>query len=241
MRLIRPDGIAVFVEYIAPANYVPGRHVLILSDTMRQKHAESLAAESARSEAEALRRAALALTQNLSMDAILDTLLACLADVVPYDSACILFVENDLQLLVARERPRRLRRMEAFVLDSSQHSVLRKILVEKRGFHVKDTNNEPSWTGSRILAEARCWMGVPLIAGYETVGILSIAASSADAFSSEHFRKAKSLAIPAAVGIQNARTQERAAIYASELEVQLKELHKAQRALQEARADTPRA
>ena len=53
-------------------------------------------------------------------------------------------------------------------------------------------------------------------------------------FSAEHLRLAKSLAIPATVAIQNARTHERAEIYAAELELRLDELREAQNALQQA-------
>jgi PAS domain S-box-containing protein len=40
-RLLSRDRQSVFVEYTATANYVPGRHVLILCDNTRQKRAES--------------------------------------------------------------------------------------------------------------------------------------------------------------------------------------------------------
>jgi PAS domain S-box-containing protein len=41
------------------------------------------AAEAARAEAEALRKSTLALSQNLAMNSVLDTLLQCIADLVP--------------------------------------------------------------------------------------------------------------------------------------------------------------
>lgn len=249
-RIARPDGTIRWIWSrafpVRNADQTNGWLVGTALDVTSRKHAEAeisahlAAAEVAKSEADALRRATLALTQNLAMDSILDTLLACVADVVPYSSACVLFVESNLQLLVAREFPRRSRSTGAIVLDSAQHPAIQKVLVEKRSVHVADTKNDPSWTKPRILADARCWMGIPLIASDEMLGLLSIAAISADAFSPEHFRMAKSLALPAAVGIQNARTLERAAIYACELEVQLKELHHARRALQETRAQSPR-
>jgi PAS domain S-box-containing protein len=200
------------------------------------------AAEAARSEAEALRRATLALTQNLAMDSILDTLLACLADVVPYSSACVLFAESDLQLLVAREAPRRAARGSVTILNPAEHPLLNKVLSERRSVFLADTKEDSCWTKARIFTDARCWMGIPLVASEQILGILSIAAAAPHSFTPEHLRMAKSLAIPAAVGIQNARTHERAAIYASELEIQLKALQETRKALQETRAaGAPRA
>ncbi len=53
-------------------------------------------------------------------------------------------------------------------------------------------------------------------------------------FTHEHLRLAKSLAIPAAVAIQNARLYERAEIYGTELEQRLADLQQIQHALQQA-------
>jgi hypothetical protein len=52
-------------------------------------------------------------------------------------------------------------------------------------------------------------------------------------FTREHLRLAKSLALSAAVAIQNARLYERAEIYASELELQVKLLKETQAALEQ--------
>jgi len=49
-------------------------------------------------------------------------------------------------------------------------------------------------------------------------------AKAPSAFTPEHLRLAKSLAIPAAVAIRNARTHERAEIYAAELQARLSDL-----------------
>ncbi len=62
-------------------------------------------AQSAWSEADALRKATLALTQDLRMDSVLDTLLQSLLELVPYESAQILLLESDSRLFVAREAP----------------------------------------------------------------------------------------------------------------------------------------
>jgi PAS domain S-box-containing protein len=200
------------------------------------------AAEAARSEAEALRRATLALTQNLAMDSILDTLLACLADVVPYTSACVLFAETDSQLLVAREAPRRSPRGAFTVLNPTEYPLLNKVLMERKSVLVADTKEDSCWQKCKIFSDACSWMGIPLVASDRILGILSIGASPPHTFTPEHFRVAKSLAIPAAVGIQNARIHELAAIYASELEVQLRTLNQTRKALEQSRSSaTPQA
>jgi PAS domain S-box-containing protein len=211
-------------------------------DVTSRKHAEVdisrhlAAAEAARSEAEALRRSTLALTQNLAMDSILDTLLACLADVVPYTCACVLFAETDSQLLVAREAPRRTARGAFTILNPAEHSMLNKVLRERKSVFVADTKEDSCWQKCKMFSDACCWMGIPLVASDQILGILSIAAAAPHAFTPEHFRMAKSLAIPAAVGIQNARIHELAEIYASELETQLRTLNQTRKALEQSRS-----
>jgi PAS domain S-box-containing protein len=67
--------------------------------------------------------------------------------------------------------------------------------------------------------------------------MLSLGASETDTFSPEHMRLAKSLAVPAAVAIQNARLYERAEIYGAELEKRVADLAHTQQALQQAERD----
>jgi len=68
------------------------------------------------------------------------------------------------------------------------------------------------------------------------VGLLSVCSKEPGRFTRDHFKFAKSLALSAAVAIQNARLYESVAIYASELEVQLKKLKETQSALEQTRS-----
>jgi ATP dependent DNA ligase-like protein len=63
--------------------------------------------------------------------------------------------------------------------------------------------------------------------------LLSVSSKESGRFTREHLRLAKSLALSAAVAIQNARLYERAEIYASELELQVKLLKETQAALEQ--------
>jgi GAF domain-containing protein len=64
--------------------------------------------------------------------------------------------------------------------------------------------------------------------------LLSLGDACANAFTQDHLRLAKSLSIPAAVAIQNARLYERAEIYGIELQQRLAELARIERALHQA-------
>jgi PAS domain S-box-containing protein len=179
-------------------------------------------AEASRAEAEALRKATLALTQNLRMDAVLDTLLRCVLDLIPYDSASVILTEADGRLFVARESPPASANRPVVTLEASQNAFLQRVLLMKKSVQLADTREETDWRETKALAHIRCWIAVPLLVGDSVLGLLSIGKTQPGAFSTEHFRMAKSLAIPAAVAIQNARLYEWAEIYAAERQSLLK-------------------
>ena len=182
--------------------------------------------EAARAEAEALRKSTLALSQNLAMDSVLDTLLHCISELVPFDRATVLFVEDGFELMVAREAPRIVPKRIGFTLKASENLILERVLFEKKAILVTDVATQSEWLDIQPLDHLKSWLGVPLVAASRVLGILSLGSSTPGVFTAEHLRLAKSLAIPAAVAIQNARTHERAELYAAELQIRLLEVDK---------------
>jgi PAS domain S-box-containing protein len=227
-RIIRADGVTRWIwSKGTPAGHsgeVPPRLVGIAQDITERKQAEMdiakhlAAAEAARSEAEALRISTLTLTKNLSMDTVLDTLLASLLDVVPYEAASVILTEGDC-LYVARTSAKTVQ-----MLEGQRNTFLERVRVARKSVFVLDTAKEKDWEDAGVLQGVRSWICVPLIASTErpsserVLGLLSVGHTRPGAFTTEHFRVAESLAISAAVAIQNARLYERAEIYAAELE-----------------------
>ena len=193
------------------------------------------AAAAAHAETEALRKSTLTLTQNLSMDAVLDNLLACLHDLVPYDNAAVILAEDELRLFIAREAPKRVGERSFVTLETTDSPVLQRVLVGHKNVYVPDTAEESDWREIKPLAGSRSWMGIPLMAANGMFGLLSISASTPSRFTTEHVRLAKSMAAPAAAAIYNVRLYERAEIYASELEVYINKLKEAQKQLEHTR------
>jgi PAS domain S-box-containing protein len=186
------------------------------------------AVEAARAEAEALRKSTLALSENLSMDAVLDTLLECMSELVPFDRATVLFVENGTEVMVAREVPHGAQQRIGLTLRIAEHTFLDRMLAESRAILIPEVAKEAAWRDVQPLDHLQSWLAVPLISGGRVLGILSLGATAPGVLTTEHLRLAKSLAIPAAVAIQNARTHQRAEIYAVELEIRLRELNEPQ-------------
>jgi len=233
-RILRPEGAQRWVWVKAfPVRDTRGAIGLLVGtvqDVTKRKYAEAqiaghlAEAEAARAEAEALRKSTLALTQNLSMDIVLDTLLESLSEIVPYQAASVLLTEADSRLVVAREAPRLGKSETVIVLEARDNATLEYVLRTRRSALVPDTAEEPNWKETKPLARLCSWMLVPLIASDHVLGILVVGHGLARAFTHEHLRRTKSLAIAAAVAIQNARLYERAEFCSAALELRVKEI-----------------
>jgi len=244
MQITRQDGRSIFIEYSTKANYLPHRHFAALRDITARKSAEkqmaeNLAlAESARAEADALRKTTLTLTQNLSMDYVLDSLLQSLLHLIPCGSAQVLLAETEDRFFLARERrsqqDTRRAHKSPMTWNAMDHPPLIHVLGTRNSLLVRDTAEQEGWPQFKGHSQFHSWLCVPLVASQSVLGLLSLGASETDAFTHEHLRLAKSLAIPAAVAIQNARLYERAEIYGAELEKRLADLAQTQQALQQA-------
>jgi PAS domain S-box-containing protein len=247
-RIIRPDHAIRWVSVHGfPVRDSAGaicRLVGTAQDITARKFAEeqmakNLAlAESAWAEADAFRKTTLALTQNLSMDYVLDTLLQSLLGLIPCESARVLLLESDARLFLAREvqhyeanrRPQKC----PVTSDATDSRFLMQVLTSRTSLLISNTGEEKDWDQFKGNSHFRSWLCVPLVASQHVLGLLSLGNTRAQTFTSEHLRLAKSLAIPAAVAIQNARLYERAEIYGAELEHRLADLQQTQHALREA-------
>lgn len=241
-RIVRPDGEVRWVWVKASPVRTRDNVIRQLYGTAQDITAKKLAdaqvaehlvaaeaaraeAESATAEAEALRRATLALTQNLRMDAVLDTLLQTLFQILTYDTASVILTEENERLFVAREAPPPAAQRPVVTLGTTENAVLERVLILKRPIYVPDTRQENDWRDHQAFSGVRSWIAIPLVVSDSVVGVLSIGSKQPRAFTTQHFHLAKLLGIPAAVAIHNARLYEWAQIYAAERQTLLKKLH----------------
>jgi PAS domain S-box-containing protein len=194
-------------------------------------------ANSAWTEAEALRKATLALTEDLHMDRVLETLLRSLAELVPYSCARVLVPEGGAHWLALGEKscpeaPKKSPRAPlTFVAD--QCPCFERICSERKRILIPDTAEADGWESFPGHTHFRSWLCVPLLAAEEFLGFLSVGHIEPNYLTEDHLRRAELLAIPAAVAIQNARLYSTAEIYGSELEKRLADLESARHALDE--------
>jgi PAS domain S-box-containing protein len=189
-----------------------------------------------RRETEILRDANIALTQNLSLERVLETLLDFLARLVPYDSANVMLRNDESQFVVSA-----LRRYEGFqdvettrsIAFDNTNPLLRRICDTKQGVVVPDTLAEPDWQLVHGADHVRNWMGVPLVVADTVIGLYSVDKAEPNFFQPEHARLAETLAARAASAIQNAQLFEQSQRYVAELEEILVERERAEVALRE--------
>src|SRR5690349_14499054 len=120
--------------------------MVVLMKTEAPELAELLAREHAlRLETEILRDANVALTQNLSLQRVLETLLDFLSQLVPYDSANVMLRNGDSQITVSAlrgyERYQDEEATRAITLDASTNPILQRIFLTKQSFIIPDTQS----------------------------------------------------------------------------------------------------
>jgi signal transduction histidine kinase/DNA-binding response OmpR family regulator len=169
--------------------------------------------------AETLREVTQVLTSSLEQAEVLDMLLDQLGRVMTFDSASVF-------RLVGDELHRRARRT---VHDQTNNPILPivkfphigEVFATRKPVIIEDTAVDPRWQKLPGQAFTRCWMGVPLIAHDEIIGLLNITRHQANFYNQHDAQVALAFANQAATAMENARLYERLHHYAQDLETQV--------------------
>src|SRR6266487_2503342 len=250
-RIVRPEGEIRWVWVrgfpVRDAEGTITRLVGTALESTAQKHAEEQVAanlamaKSAWTEEEALRKATLAVTQNLRMGNVMDALLQSLAEVVPYTCARVLVPEGGPHWLALGERvcpaPAQTSWKAPLTLMDDQCPFVKRVSEAKKSLLIADTLTEMDWQTFKGHKHLRSWLSVPLFASGEYLGFFSVGHEEPNRLTEDHLRRAELLAIPAAAAIENARLYARAEIYGSILEKRLADLQIAETALAQAKGE----
>ncbi|MBA3532642.1 MAG: EAL domain-containing protein [Ardenticatenales bacterium] len=186
--------------------------VINARDITERKEAETerehlLAAErEQRLLAETLREVASALNSHLERERVLKLMLEYLERVVEYDSVSIMLINGDELEIVAqrgyRVKTHRLLRLKVGALGHVQ-----QVLQGRAPVIIKETLDDPRWL--RLPGEEdsyiRCWLGVPLIAYNQVIGLLNLDKETPGYYTTRHAEFAVAFANQAATAIENAR------------------------------------
>jgi len=165
------------------------------------------AEQHARQTAEVMRKAGVALTQSLDMATVMEALFDFTLDLIPYDAASIILVEDADHLAVHAARGcdcvEQLK-SGRISLDREQNGLIEQMLASRQGRTIADV---PAALAARLSpcdASMRSWLGVPFIAGENVLGIFGLGKSEPGFYTGEHLQLAETLAGQAAVAVQNA-------------------------------------
>ncbi len=198
-----------------------------LHQTKRNLEQFSQAEQAARQQADTLRAANVALSESLNLSTVLSLLLDRLAELIPYDAATIMLgrhEENHLQVIAVRdleERVQETTRLTPFEIESSL--LIRRLLATQQSILVADAQQHPEWEHRDKSHEVRNWLGVPLMAQGQTLGLYSLTKNEPGFFTEEHQRLAEALASQAAIALTNARLYEQIEKHAQELAARVQE------------------
>jgi PAS domain S-box-containing protein len=178
--------------------------------------------------ADVLRAASLALTESLDLQVVLNTLLDLLGRLIPFDSANIMLLEDTRLVIRAARGYADPQVARGLTFDARANAILNHLVTQRESVHVPDTLQDPRWEKTPVGTHIRNWLGVPLIAGDELIGLYGLDKSEPGFFTAEHQKLAEGLAGQAAVAIENAQLYEQAQRYATELEQRATERREAE-------------
>jgi len=163
--------------------------------------------------AETLQEVTLALTAHVSHRAVLDEILNQIQRLVPYSTANITLLKDNV-LRVAHWRG-----YEAFnaaeMIDSltqplSSVPVDAEIVETRQPLLISDTHREPNWVVYQETAWIRSHITVPLCHQDRILGVLRLDSDEPNKFSYEDIRRLEPLANAASIALENARLYEQA-------------------------------
>lgn len=165
------------------------------------------AEQRARSTADALREATVALTRSLDRETVLATLLDYLRRLIPFDSASVMLLEEAWRVSVRavfdgqRVVPLPPAKRPEFL--ATDNPIVHKILTTGAPVLIPD-GALADWTLPTGSAGESSWLGVPLFARGSVAGLFSVAKQQARYFNEEHVRMAEALSSQASVAVENA-------------------------------------
>ncbi|MCB9153180.1 MAG: GAF domain-containing protein [Caldilineae bacterium] len=152
----------------------------------------------------ALNNAARALTFAADPDSVLQEVLGLLQEVLPYDNSWLFLLEDGDLVLQAAKGPvaamRTNRRVEPGVYVNFD-----RMIEQLEPMVISHTRASEIWRKDPVLDYIESWIGAPLIAGGEVVGLLTADSLSPGFYSEDDLYTMSAFADLAAVAIQKAR------------------------------------
>lgn len=161
--------------------------------------------------AASLRQTVSAIGTSLDLDDILSQLLLSMSDIVPYDAAAIgLFVAGRV-VFTTQQNYRPLSKEELTARNQAvmrKSPAIREILRRREPIWIEDVQVDPRWQDGKEGDYPRAWLGVPMVAGENVIGVLMLEHREAGVYHEREGWLISTLAAHASLAVQNARLHE---------------------------------
>jgi signal transduction histidine kinase len=144
------------------------------------------------------------LTSSLEMHEVPGRILALLSTLVPYERGMLMLQEDDVVVPVAHYGFMDDTRVEEMRLPIREGDVYAQLVEKRAPLIVDDVTSEDGWTQLPWLPLNRSWLGVPLIAQDNAIGMISLTRRDADAFSEDDGIWVQAFAAQASIALENA-------------------------------------
>ncbi len=158
--------------------------------------------------AETLRDIGMALTSKLDSNAVLDLLLDHVQSVVPYDSATVLLLDDNVVRCKRQRGYEKLGLLEwirQFEAPLTGLASLAKIAETGQPYVVPDTHSDPNWTFIEQSRHIRSWMGAPIKIRGTLIGFLALDKVEPGFYTNKMAERLAAFAGQAGLALENAR------------------------------------
>ncbi len=184
--------------------------ILVFRDITERRQRE-LAEREQRVLSEALRDTALILTSTLHLSEVLDRILANVGQVVPHDTADVMFIEDgEARIVRSRGYSQWGMTIQDVTFPIADTSTLRQMLETQQPILIPDVREYAAWVSLPQTEFMRSYMGVPIILQSEIIGFLNLTSTTVDYFTPVQADHLQAFAAQAAIAIQNAQLFEQA-------------------------------
>lgn len=168
-------------------------------------NARLLAAERReRQRAETLGKVASILSSTLSLDDALRQVMQQLRSILPYDNSALFLLRDGVMVCHVAEGNQAEWWMN-INLSVEGYPLLQEMMATLQTILVSDTRSDPRWVGSPSVDHLASWIGAPLVAAGQLMGMLSVDKAQHGYYSAESQEVTTAFANQVSVAIQRAR------------------------------------
>lgn len=186
--------------------------VAIKEDITERKQAQQVEADR-RGLLEALLNTAAILNSTLDIDKVIESILASLQQVVPYDTANVMLIESGMARVVLTQGYEKFTGTKAIYetpFNVTATPNLNTIYETGRPLTIADIHNDPGWIMLPESRWAHSYAGTPISADGKFIGFLTLLSAKEGVFTPETLPRLQAFSDQIAVAIKNARQHDQA-------------------------------